>query len=66
LTDTIIPGEVAWIISGLNFVTSEYILGLKANESGTFWYNGHGKLKRRRLGNQKVDVKWRQFPEIKF
>ena len=47
LTVTIIPGEVAWIMSGLNFATAEYILGLSANESGTFWYSGHGKLKRR-------------------
>jgi hypothetical protein len=47
VTVTIIPGEVTWIMSGLNFVTAEYILGLNANESGTFWYRGHGKLKRR-------------------
>jgi hypothetical protein len=49
---TIIPGEVAWIMSGLNLFTSENILGLNASESGTFWYRGHGKLKRRVLGNR--------------
>jgi hypothetical protein len=43
-----IPGEVACIMSGLNLVTSENILGLNANERGTFWYKGHGKLKKRR------------------
>jgi hypothetical protein len=41
-----IPGEVACIMSGLNLVTSENILGLNANERGTFWYKGHGKLKK--------------------
>lgn len=50
LTVTITPGEVAWIMSGLNFDKAENILGLNANESGTFWYNGHGKLKRRTGG----------------
>lgn len=33
---TIIPGEDAWIMSGLNFATSEIILGLRAKERGTF------------------------------
>jgi hypothetical protein len=42
------PGEVAWIMSGLNLATSWKILGLSANESGTFWYIGHGKLKFKR------------------
>jgi hypothetical protein len=42
-----IPGEVACIMSGLNLVTSENILGLNANERGTFWYKGHGKLKKK-------------------
>jgi ethanolamine utilization microcompartment shell protein EutS len=48
---TITPGEVAWIMSGLNLATAENILGLNASESGTFWYNGHGKLRNRNLGN---------------
>lgn len=38
------PGEDAWIMSGLNRATSEIILGLSAKERGTFWYNGQGKL----------------------
>ena len=33
---TMIPGEEAWIMSGLNFATSPIILGLSASESGTF------------------------------
>lgn len=39
-----IPGEEAWIMSGLKFATSAMILGLRASESGTFWYHGKGKL----------------------
>lgn len=41
---TIIPGDDAWMISGLNLATSEIILGLRARERGTFWYQGQGKL----------------------
>ena len=61
---TMIPGEVAWIISGLNLFTSENILGLSASESGTFWYNGHGKLKRDRLANRNGKLK--KIPQIEF
>lgn len=32
------------MISGLKLATSEIILGLSANERGTFWYQGQGKL----------------------
>lgn len=39
-----IPGDEAWIISGLNSETLDIILGLRARESGTFWYHGQGKL----------------------
>lgn len=31
-------------MSGLNRATSEMILGLKARDNGTFWYQGKGKL----------------------
>lgn len=31
-----IPGDDAWIISGLNSETLDIILGLSARESGTF------------------------------
>ena len=41
---TIMPGDEACMMSGLNRATSEMILGLSANESGTFWYQGQGKL----------------------
>ena len=41
---TIIPGDDACIMSGLNRATSEIILGLSARERGTFWYQGKGKL----------------------
>lgn len=41
---TMIPGDDACIISGLNRATSEIILGLSARERGTFWYQGQGKL----------------------
>lgn len=44
---TIIPGDDACIISGLNWETSDIILGLSARESGTFWYHGQGKLQNR-------------------
>lgn len=33
---TMIPGEEACIISGLNWETCEIILGLRAKERGTF------------------------------
>lgn len=33
---TMTPGDVAWIMSGLNSETLEIILGLSARESGTF------------------------------
>ena len=33
---TIIPGDDECIISGLNWTTSEIILGLSARERGTF------------------------------
>lgn len=42
---TIIPGDEAWIMSGLNWATAEIILGLSARDSGTFWYQGNGKLR---------------------
>lgn len=32
-------------MSGLNWATSEIILGLRANERGTLRYQGQGKLK---------------------
>lgn len=41
---TIMPGDDACIMSGLNRATSEIILGLSAKERGTFWYHGQGKL----------------------
>lgn len=34
------------MMSGLNFATSEIILGLSASERGTFPYIGQGKLER--------------------
>lgn len=43
---TIIPGDDACIMSGLNRATSEIIRGLSARERGTFWYQGQGKLQR--------------------
>lgn len=42
---TITPGDEACIISGLNFATSDTILGLRAKDRGTFVYHGQGKLK---------------------
>lgn len=42
---TMTPGDDACIISGLKLATSEMILGLRASERGTFWYQGQGKLK---------------------
>lgn len=53
---TIIPGDVECIISGLNWATSEIILGLSAKERGTFWYKGQGKLQNNRelLGNSPI------------
>jgi hypothetical protein len=33
-------------MSGLNFATSEMILGLSARDRGTFPYSGHGKLEK--------------------
>lgn len=39
------PGDDACIMSGLNFATSEIILGLRARDRGTFLYHGQGKLK---------------------
>lgn len=41
---TIMPGDEACIMSGLNWATAEIILGLSAKERGTFWYQGKGKL----------------------
>lgn len=32
------------MMSGLNLATSPIIRGLRASESGTFWYHGQGKL----------------------
>lgn len=46
---TIIPGDDAWIMSGLNCLTSLIILGLNASESGTFWYHGQGKLNKKKI-----------------
>jgi hypothetical protein len=53
-------------MSGLNFLTSEYILGLKASESGTFWYNGHGKLKTSSLGKRKCMWNGDSFHKLNF
>lgn len=61
VTITMIPGEDAWIISGLKFATSEIILGLSARESGTFWYQGQGKLQRElrtMKKGKKADSNW--------
>lgn len=41
---TIIPGDDAWIISGLKFFTSLYMRGLNARDIGTALYQGNGKL----------------------
>lgn len=43
---TMIPGDDAWIMSGLNRATAEIILGLSARDIGTFRYHGRGKLPR--------------------
>jgi hypothetical protein len=41
---TMIPGDDAWMISGLKFFTSLYIRGLNASDIGTALYQGRPKL----------------------
>ena len=61
---TMIPGDDACIMSGLNLATSMIIRGLRANERGTTLYHGQGKLPRKNKAQVRFDLKLKGHKDL--